>query len=232
MEIIKVTDLYNHVQATAKKNQAGYGSDVEFNQVLKSIDVGLLDYFHRLDEKNMNIIDHLLPFRERVKLAVVDGVADFPDKYAHLSSMGNVYVSNQCDGKEVDVTMEPVRFLRNQEVRIIRSSAVAGPNIKKKRIYAEYIKQKIYVYPPEVKEIEFDYLRYPVPGSILFDVTEVSGETVFSVNAAGTKDLEWTMNTYEYFYYYLLLNKGVETREPILMQVALPKISEILKPVT
>ena len=241
MAVISVRELYNKVNDLAKKHHAGYNSAEEFNRKLKTTEIGLLEYFQMQDEKDQNVTDHLAPFRKyEPALPIVEvqasyGVVELPEDYAHKSAVGMVYKQNPKDCADgTIVTPYPCWYRRTNEVNTLLTDPIAKPILSEKvnRFYHCFRNNEIHVFPKELKAIELTYLRYPEFGKIAFSPSVVNGEDVLTYDASNSVDLEWNDITFKYFEMILLMELGVELKEPFLVQYSqMQKQDGVLKPV-
>ena len=144
--MISVLTLFQTVQDLARKEQKGYQSAVEFTRKLKLAELNLLDYFHRLYERDQEVVDSVAPLIARATLDVVEGVVTKPPDYAHRVSIASVELANDCNGTIVK-TQRPCYYLRRNQVDEIVSDAVAFPSVEAGRYYHYFEEDKIKVIP-------------------------------------------------------------------------------------
>ena len=239
MAVISVLELYNKVNDLAKKHHAGYSSGEEFTRKLKGAEIGLLEYFQMKDEDDQNTTDHVAPFRKYEPTVLVGsstathGIVDLPTDYAHKSAVGMVYKENPIDCKDGTIVKPfPSFYLRTNEVNQRYNDPIAGPSMEKNRFYYCFRNNEIHVFPKELAAVELTYLRYPKFGKIAFTFSVVNGEDVATYDAANSQDLEWNDITFKYFEMILLMELGVELKEPFLVQYSqMIKTDGVLKPV-
>jgi len=226
--MIPVKDLFDTVQDLARKDQKGYQSAEEFSRKLKSQELALLDYFHRLYERDQQVVDYVAPFVKKAPaLEVVAGVVTKPDDYAHRIRVGSVIITNQCDGSPV-TKQYPCYYLKVNEIDEIQIDVVAGPSLERKRFYHYFEDDKIKILPVlESAKVSMTYLRLPEFGLLVQTVTVVAGEDVFSFDATASRNLEWPMTAWNYVLALLLKDLGVEIQDPGLSQYGMALFADM-----
>lgn len=225
--MIAVLEMFDTVQDLARKEQKGYQSASEFSRKLRSQELALLDYFHRLYERDQQIVDYLAPFVKLVDVPIEGGEVTKPDDYAHRIRLGTVVITNVCDGKPV-ISRYPCHHQNVNEVDEMLVDVIAGPNLDKKRFYHYFEDDKIKTLPAiSGAKISMTYLRLPVYGVFAQSLNVVNGEDVFSYNAASSADLQWPMTAFNYILALLLKDLGVEIQDPGLAQYGMALFAEM-----
>ena len=215
---ISVQYLRDQDANLAAKNQAGYITDDEFNGNLRSAELTLYEYYFRLFEQSSQIVDALNPFIAEVQIPLVNGVGDFPTDYKHRLEIGYTWVQNNCATPKIEEI--PVDYMQANEEREVLSSFIRKPSIPKKRIRHTFKNNQIYVYPKEVREINFKYLKTPIFGLYVSTLVSNANGDFEQFDPVASRDLEWPEQETNNILDLLTFYRGIELRSSDLIQFA------------
>jgi len=207
---IQVDYLRDQVRSLAKKDQAGYSTDAEFNQSLRSAELTLYEYYYKQFEATNKILDALEPFIKEVQIPLTNGVGTLPSDEYHRLEVSYLHVVNNCATPKI--TTVPVDYMQANEVAETLRSFIRRPNIDKKILRHTYKNGALYVYPTTVQEVTYKYLRQPVFGQYV-STFQSNANGDFSVyDPTLSTQLEWPEQETDNFIDLLLFNLGIELR--------------------
>jgi hypothetical protein len=224
---ISVEYLRNNLNSELSKGQAGYFSDEEFNDFLKSAQITAFEYYMNKKMKaSKQVEDALSPFLKRETLSYTNGVSPFPTDYYHSDTMFYKWTQNTCNGLvEEDL---PVPFITQSQYSGYISDYLRKPSIAKKRIYYSFINNKIEVYPKSITNTDFVYYRPPQEARYASNIIGTPNGDFEQFDAANSVDLEWNVAQQEDFMDLLLFFSGISLRESEIVSYAKMKQQENL----
>ena len=225
---ISVEYLRNQVNSLAKKDQAGYSTDAEFNQSLQSAQTLLYEYYYKQFEATGKIHDALETFIKEIPVTLTGGSAPLPTDEFHRLEVSYRLVLNDCATPQVSIV--PVDYMQTNEEAYILSSPIRKPDVNKKIIRHTYKNGRLYVYPITVTEVNYKYLRKP--GGIEVSTGTATASPPFyastlTSNANGdfrvfdpinSIDLEWAEQETNNFLDLLLFDLGIELRSSAILE--------------
>lgn len=204
----------------AAKNQAGYITDSEFNGNLRSAELTLYEYYFRIFEQSSQIVDALNPFIVETTIQLTNGIGDFPSDYRHRLEVGYTWMKNDCYSGAPKIDEIPVDYMQANEEREVLSSAIRKPSIEKKIIRHTFKNDKIYVYPKEVREINFKYLKEPVFGVYASTLVSNANGDFDQFDPANSIDPQWPVQETNNLLDLLTFYRGIELRSTALIEFA------------
>lgn len=229
MEKINTIELVEAIFVELRKHRSGaYFPEAEINRLIASAELGLFNYFRANFEMNQQIVEHLQPFIINDKLIDTDnsGILTLPSDYAYRGAITGLYLENPAEGGDTVVKSYPCFYLDAGEFVAIQSDHIVYPSRKKKRFYHTISHKGMEVLPREKVWTKINYIRYPVPGTIHYIITEVDGQDKIEYDTATSTNMEWNKITYPLFFFLLCSYFGISIKDPYVMQYKdLPKIS-------
>lgn len=229
--MISVKYLRDNLNSELSKGQAGYFSDEEFNDFLKSAQITAFEYYTNKKLKaSKQVVDALSPFLKREGLTFTNGVSPFPTDYYHADTMFYKWIKNNCAGIEEEDL--PVPFITQSQYSSYIKDALRKPNINKKRIYYSFINNAIEVYPKSVTNTDFVYYRPPQEARYASTIVSTPNGDFEQfippdpLNPLASIDLEWNVAQQEDFMDLLLFFSGISLRESEIVQYAQKKQQE------
>jgi len=195
---MNLDEIKKYVQIKLNKNQNGWVLTPDrYNLLLKALNV---EYYEEKVQKptapnvgyefTKKHIDLFRDFKVSVQIPLVNGIGQLPEGYRHYSSVYyNLYYKDGC---ELNINPKKVSYVKDSRLPDRLQSSIQAPTLA----YPIWtlINGQIEVWPKEVKNLEFTYLKKPVDA--IFDYTIIDDNVVYlppgtdhpnaSVKPAGT----------------------------------------------
>lgn len=229
MEKVNTIELIEAVFVEIRKDRSGrYFPAQEINRLIAAAELGLFNYFRDIWERTQQITEHLQPFIKNDALAESDnsGILTLPSDYAYRGGVTGLYLENPIDNGSTIVKPYPCFYLDAGEFIVIQSDHIAYPDRKKGRFYHTISEKGFEFLPREKVWAKLNYIRYPVPGKIVYDITEVDDQDIINYNTTESTNMEWNKITFPLFFFMLCGYFGISIKDPYIMQYKdLPKLS-------
>jgi len=213
---ISVEYLRNQVNSLAKKDQAGYSTDAEFNQSLQSAQTLLYEYYYKQFEATGKIHDALETFIKEIPVTLTGGSAPLPTDEFHRLEVSYRLVLNDCATPQVSIV--PVDYMQTNEEAYILSSPIRKPDVNKKIIRHTYKNGRLYVYPITVTEVNYKYLRQPAAALYVSTLSSNANGDFRVFDPINSIDLEWAEQETNNFLDLLLFDLGIELRSSAILE--------------
>lgn len=169
-------EIRQYIQIKLNKNQQGWSlTPVRFNILLKALNI---DYYEskvqKPDAPNMGYefskkyIDLFRVFKKRVTIPLVDQKGVIPDDYRHYSSVYYDRYYNSTEGCDMDIDSRFIPYIKDSKLIRRITSSIEKPTLDFP--LWTFIDNEIVVYPKEIKNIVFTYLRKPLDPYYDYDI--------------------------------------------------------------
>jgi hypothetical protein len=217
--MIEVQKLFLRVNNDlARKDKAGYTSSDEFNRNLEEAQSLLLAYYHRMFELDEGTLDGAAPFIKELFIPIKDQYCEFPSDYRYKLEVGYVKAFNtpNCSKSGSDFKIIDGAHWNANEVKKTLNSAIRNPTLENGLFAYTYVNNKIKVFPRGlIGNISLKYLIDP-PLAV-YATTDNQAEQTEDYDAANSIDLIWNPQQQPELVNIMLLFKGLEIRESLLL---------------
>lgn len=178
--MINVSENYILVQDLLSKNNGVFISPGEYNRYASIASKALFDSYIGADTatkvnygRNRTLDFRLAPFRETETLPVVSGVVAFPEDLAKINKVHTV-------------DYKPIRPIDEDRLAVAHQDPYTEPGDDE--IFYEETSDSIILFPADIEEVIFTYLKKPVEPVYAFTVGS-NGRPVY--DDANSVHMEW-----------------------------------------
>lgn len=200
-----LNEKYNLLNFIANKNQRGYITPSEFNNIADAVNIQLAKEYFGLPEEyqpgspvpkisyqiTQLVSDYMSPFRKEIPVNVdTQGHLIYPDNYIHFIAGRYPYAdgyTTDVSGNKVPVYTESPLEMIDDDKESYRAfqTKIAIPTIEDPICITK--DTYIQIYPKNLGNVILVYLRYPIKP--LWAYTLVNDRPVY--NSSGSTDFEW-----------------------------------------
>lgn len=206
-----IVEVWQRVMDLAKTGTSGMDTQDEFNGKTNAAQGMLQEQLIDAAEDNQKATDALAWLKVASGSLTSDstGRITMPDDYLHLDTVS--YIAN---GKRY-----PTTKLRTNQVDMVRTSPVLGPDLTTYDINYYFKNGALYTLP-EQAGIVVDFLYYKkVPNAAIVLTQVSSGDSDLVTPSVGT-DFGWPISVFNILVYMILEQLGVELKEEWLLEYA------------
>lgn len=225
--MVNINELYKTVQFFANKEQSGFIKPSEFNLLADRAQMEMFmkkfgnpeavagpmqPYPKYSYQETQKITDDLRPFIKRISLSPNMGQIEYPDDYVHFSSLRTVQYIPIAGTSNMMPRQVEVQAVDDSELGYMIGSSIVfpEPDYPIVAFYDNYMQ----LYPIDVEEAVFTYLRRPVKP--LWAFTLVNNRPVY--DEANSVNIEFPDETLNELCMKILSYVGINLREPQLVQ--------------
>ena len=201
---INVVTLWTSSVQYLKAGTSGYFNKSEWENVVESVQLDLVEILTPHYENNIIVQDALGPFVKSVPTPYTVNGLTKPADYLHLMSLN-------AAGK-------PVYPIKVNEIGLINESHIRSPDATKGRYYYYMMDDKINLLPNTAVALTGAYIRKPLTAVIVLTPTSTS-ERDYLVPTVGV-NLEWPLTMFNIILYMVLDKLGVQMKEQIVREFA------------
>lgn len=228
--MININELYQFVQFTANKEQAGYVKPSEFNLAVDRAQMQLFmeRYGNPAEyqpgrpvprvayQQTQKISDDLRPFIKKIYQTLNNGKflwSSIPD-YMHLSSLRARYYKVNTQTGDSELRHSGVKIIDDSELSNFLDSSIIQPTTEYPiaAIYNGYVQ----VYPENLDGIDVTYLSRPLKGEWAFTVNTTTGMPEY--DATNSTDLNWSDELFNEIGVRILSFIGVNLKDTTISQ--------------
>ena len=233
---VSVQYVKERVDTLASVGQAGYDTTQEFNLGLKSAQTTMFEYYVKQFRATQRIHDALRPFEVSVNLTLTPALdtstTPLPSNYGHELEVSYRKVINNCDPPIIR-RVPSVEMYAHEEAYTV-NDPVRKPSLAKNIIRHTYKNGLIHVYPKELTNIDYKYLRLPIvplntsglPNWYVTIINITPTDDSEAYDPVNSTDLEWPEQEGENFVDLLLFYLGVQIKDNPIVEYARLKQKE------
>lgn len=193
-----IDEGYKIIQYIVNKTQSKYVSPADYQLLLNMVSMDDFNSYlpsksivtnQRKFESSQIITDALKPFKVPAIKITPDsnGVLAFPSDYEYLTAIRKRIVYQNLPEAEGGLKWRDVkvRMLDDDKLAGILSSSLVAPSLEDENLYCNETSQGIQLYPADMGEVYFSYIRTPV--KIVYATTLVNGRAVYD----STHSTQW-----------------------------------------
>lgn len=200
--MISTVRFYKTAVQRPKVGTTGYDSQDEVNRKISEIQTELMSFLVNFYETNNQVKDLLAPFVTSGSDTLTNGILAKDADYVRLVS--------------IDIDGYPCYPTRVNAVPLLKKNTIRRPSIANNLYYYAFKDDEIQIYPEEVTNANYEYIRQPADA--LITLTPVSQANIVYQDPTSTADFEWPEEAFNLLLYMYWEKLGIEMKEGILVE--------------